>query len=228
MKVLITGGSGLIGANLARAAIAAGHEVRVLVRATSDVTQLRELPLELVTGDVRDYDAMFAAVGGCEVVFHPAVQFAYGAQAHEALEPIAIAGTENIVLASSRAGARRIVVTSSSVVFGYSVAPEARDEAVELATAASDPPYVRAKVRQARRAIELALETGIELVQTCPTMCVGAHGASLGPSNAVIAGYLGDPWRRTFRGGCNIVSAWEFTRVISSWLNMARTASSIC
>jgi len=209
MRVLITGGSGLIGGNLARASIAAGHEVRVLVRASSDTTALRELPLELVTGDIRDFDAVSAAVSGCELVFHTAVQFAYGAQAHEAVEPVALIGTENIIKASSRAGTRRVVVTSSSVIFGYSAAPAPRDETADLAVAASDPPYVRAKVQQARRAVGIARETGIELVQVCPTMCVGGHGASLGPSNAIITGYLGDPWRRTFPGGCNIVSAWD-------------------
>jgi dihydroflavonol-4-reductase len=212
MKALVTGGSGLIGANLVRELLAAGHEVRALVRPSSNTAALRSLPVELAAGDVRDMDAVARAMAGCELVFHTAVQFAYGSQAHEALEPVAVSGTTNLVSACAAAGVRRIVVTSSSVVFGYSAAPVARGEDAGIGIDAGDPPYVVAKVRQHERALELARDLGVEVVLACPTMCMGALGATLGPSNAVVAGYLGDPWRRTLPGGCNVVSARDVAR----------------
>ena len=63
MKALVTGGSGLIGANLVRELLAAGHEVRALVRPSSNTAALRSLPVELAAGDVRDMDAFRAAQG---------------------------------------------------------------------------------------------------------------------------------------------------------------------
>jgi len=128
------------------------------------------------------------------------------------LESTAVRGTHNVLDAAQRAGVRRIILTSSSVVLGSSTAPISRDETADIDDAAEEPPYVRAKIKQEREAFARADELGLELVAVCPTMTVGPHGMSLGPSNAVIVTYLGDPLRMTYPGGCNIVSVGDVAR----------------
>jgi len=203
MKALVTGANGLVGSNLIRELLAHGHEVRGMVRATSDLRSLAGQPVALVDGDVLDVASLRRAAEGCEVMFHAAAVFAYWGYSDAELERITVSGTRNAIEAARSAGVRRVVLTSSSVVCGSSTEPAERDEECELRD--RDPPfYYVAKARQEAAARALAAECGIELVAVCPTMTVGPHDYRLVPSNKVIVRYLEDPFRVTFPGGCNI------------------------
>lgn len=211
MKALVTGANGLIGANLVRALLAAGHGARAFVRATSDLRSLAGLDVETVYGDVLEPETVVAAAEGCDVLFHAATVFAYWGHTSDELENVAVNGALNVVEAAKRAGVRRLVLTSSSVVLGSSTRPETRDESSEMREKDA-PPYVISKVDQERAAFARAAELGLELVAVCPTMSVGAHDYRLSPSNAVITTYLKDPFKLTYPGGCNIVSASDVAR----------------
>ena len=58
MKVLVTGATGFVGSHLAEALIRDGYEVRALVRPTSSLARLKNLNIEIVNGDIRDFDAV--------------------------------------------------------------------------------------------------------------------------------------------------------------------------
>src|SRR5262249_5297989 len=121
MKALVTGANGLIGANLVRVLLNQGVQVRALVRPTSDVTDLKSLPIERVHGDVTaNGDGLVSAAEGMDVIFHTAMHFAYAGRTTEELETTAVSGTENVLRAARTSKVKRVVVTSSSVVFGYS------------------------------------------------------------------------------------------------------------
>lgn len=68
--VLVTGASGFIGSHLVEALLARGDRVRCLVRKTSQVDHLENLGVELIDGDVTDFDAVCRAVEGVDLVFH--------------------------------------------------------------------------------------------------------------------------------------------------------------
>ena len=206
MKALVTGANGLIGANLLRALVRAGHEAVALVRPTSDIRHIEALPVALAYGDVLDPPSLAAATAGCDTTFHTAVHFAYWGHDEAALARTAIDGTRNVLTTAHAAGIRRVVMTSSSVTLGAAYAPEIRDETASAEDGAHEPAYVRAKIAQEIDAVRLSRELGLDLVIACPTMSVGAFGAALGPSNGVITSYLADPFRLTWAGGCNIVS----------------------
>lgn len=70
MKSLITGATGFIGSHLAEALIQKGHDVRCVVRRTSDLTWLKNLPIELAEGDITDRDSLIPAVKGVDFIFH--------------------------------------------------------------------------------------------------------------------------------------------------------------
>jgi dihydroflavonol-4-reductase len=208
MTALVTGASGLIGANLARDLLARGVAVRAVTRAGSNRAAIDGLGVDLVVADVRtDRGVLERAAEGCSYVFHTALNFTYDPRRQQELDEAALAGTDNVLRAAHAAGVRRVVVTSSSVVFGYSRTPSARDESSGIAAEGGDNAYVRAKIRQHRRALSLGAELGLEVVMVCPTVTVGAHGTNLGPSNGLIVRYLADPFRATYSGGCNLVAA---------------------
>ncbi|MFF3460694.1 NAD-dependent epimerase/dehydratase family protein [Streptomyces sp. NPDC002730] len=112
MKVLVTGASGFLGGHLADGAVRAGHDVRVLVRRSSDITRLRVPGLELVYGDLADEESLRRAVQGVDVVHHSAarvVEFGTRAQFWEAN----VAGTERLMAAARAGGVSRFVFISS-------------------------------------------------------------------------------------------------------------------
>jgi len=211
MKALVTGANGLIGANLVRELLTQGYAVRAFVRRTSDLSSLSGLPVEIAYGDVLQADTLLPAVEGCELVFHAAAVFAYWGVSASDLETTAVQGTLHVLDACRSARVRRVVLTSSSVVFGSSTRPVLGDENSELREADA-PAYVRAKLAQERAAFRRAAELGTELVAVCPTIAVGPHDVHLSPSNSIIVTYLSDPFKLTYPGGCNIVSARDVAR----------------
>src|SRR5262249_23041369 len=148
-----------------------------------------------------------AACLNCDVVFHTAAYFSYSGHTPAELFATAVDGTENVLRASADAGVSRVVVTSSSIVFGYSEVPDIIDESTGLTQADGEPPYVAAKVAQHRSALDIASELSLDVVIACPTITIGPVAGRIGPSNGIIAAYLADPFRCTYPGGCNAVSA---------------------
>jgi dihydroflavonol-4-reductase len=211
VKCLVTGATGLVGSHIVRALVTQGNTVRALARPTSDRSAISGLPLEIAIGDVLDPRTLRTAVKGCDVVFHAAAYFTYWGKTAEDLDRTALSGTTNVLKAAAAAGVPRVVVTSSSVVFGHNLNPIPLDEQ----SVAPDEPqtaYISSKVRQDRLALEKGRALKREVVLVCPTMVVGPFAPTIGPSNGVLSTYLEDPLRLTFPGGCNIAAASDVGR----------------
>ena len=127
-KVLVTGAGGFIGSQLTAALAEAGSEVRAFVRYNSrgDPGQLRALKpelmenIEVIAGDLRDEDALRAAVKGCQVVFHlgALISIPYSYRHPAEVATTNILGTLNTLLACRDFSVERLVHTSSSEVYG--------------------------------------------------------------------------------------------------------------
>ena len=208
MKVLVTGAAGLIGAHIVRALVGAGHEVRCLVRPTSRRDSLDGLPVTWIVADLLHADQdLDAACAECDMVFHTAAHFAYGVASPTVLHRTAVAGTEALLRACARQGVRTVIVTSSSVVFGYRDDAASICETAALANGHGEAPYVAAKIAQHQRSLRLGENLKLDVRLACPTMTIGPTNSRLGPSNGMIVAYLADPFASTYPGGCNIVSA---------------------
>ena len=127
-RVLVTGADGFIGSHLSEALVAAGAQVRALALYNSFGTWgwLDTLPpdtlaaLEVVSGDVRDPYGVRAAVRGVDVVFHLAALIAipYSYHAPDSYVATNVQGTLNVLQAVRDLGVARLLVTSTSEVFG--------------------------------------------------------------------------------------------------------------
>lgn len=128
LRVFVTGAGGFIGSHLVEALAGSGASVRALVRYTSrgDWGHLDQLApdvrgsLEVVLGDVRDAQFMRNQIRGCDVVFHLAalIGIPYSYEAAESYVDTNVRGTLNVLQAAREAGVRRVVVTSTSEVYG--------------------------------------------------------------------------------------------------------------
>lgn len=115
-RILVTGGAGFIGANLVRRLVAAGYEVRVLDNLSAgSETNLNDVDAELVNGDVRDSEALDAALTGRDAVIHlAAVGSVVGSVADPALNfDVNVLGTFRVLDAARRCGVERVVQAST-------------------------------------------------------------------------------------------------------------------
>ena len=123
MRVLVTGGAGFIGSNLVRACVEAGNRVRVFDDLSSgreeNLDEVRDR-IEFVRGSVVDFDAVLAAVKGCEVVYHQAALPSVPRSIEAPLESHAsnATGTLHVLEAAKRSGVRRVVYAASSSAYG--------------------------------------------------------------------------------------------------------------
>lgn len=124
-KVLVTGADGFIGSHLVELLLAEGYEVRALSVYNSFnywgwLEDIRHPRLEVVNGDVRDAAFCRHITQGCSIVFHLAALIAipYSYVAPESYVDTNITGTLNMCQAARDCGVERIIVTSTSEVYG--------------------------------------------------------------------------------------------------------------
>jgi ornithine--oxo-acid transaminase len=115
---LITGATGFIGGHLAQRLVNEGHQVRCLVRVTSDTSLLDELDVEIAVGDLTSADSLTRAVDGCRHVLHCGALVSDWATADE-IRHINLEGTRNLLRASVGASVQRFVHFSTTDVYGY-------------------------------------------------------------------------------------------------------------
>lgn len=120
--ILVTGGTGHLGANLIRRLLDDGHKVRALVRPGRNNGAFDGLDLEVIEGDLRDRAAVLNAVKDCRQIYHCAahVSTIEGDAAHrrEVFDTNVI-GTMNLLDAARELGVEKVVVSGSLSATGY-------------------------------------------------------------------------------------------------------------
>ncbi|MGZ4519072.1 MAG: NAD-dependent epimerase/dehydratase family protein [Mycobacteriaceae bacterium] len=130
MRILITGGAGFIGSNLARLTLEHGHDVVVLDDLSTGFEQnLEGLPVRLVRGSILDQRALAEAVSGADSIVHLA---ALGSVPRSIKDPVAThhanaTGTLSVLEAAREAQVGHVVVASSSSVYGMNPALPKRE-----------------------------------------------------------------------------------------------------
>ena len=125
-NILVTGAGGFIGSHLVELLVQKGFNVKAFVHYNSwnkwgwlD-TSLVKNNIEIITGDIRDYDSVFAAMQGCDSVFHLAalIGIPYSYVSPQAYIKTNIDGTYNVLQAARQLGVEKIMVTSTSETYG--------------------------------------------------------------------------------------------------------------
>lgn len=125
-KVLVTGAAGFIGSHLVEQCVAKGFSVKAFVHYNSgnswgwlEHSKVKQ-HVEVVLGDIRDYDSVYSAIKGCDTVFHLAaligIPYSY-------VSPLAyirtnVEGTYNVLQSARELNTEKVLVTSTSETYG--------------------------------------------------------------------------------------------------------------
>jgi dTDP-glucose 4,6-dehydratase len=171
-RVLVTGAGGFIGSHLAERLVKDGARVRALVhynalgsRGWLDQSTLQD-DLEVVAGDICDSESVNAAVADVDVVFHLAALIAipYSYLAPRSYVRANVEGTLNVLEAARRAGSSRVLVTSTSEVYGTAKRVPIDEEHPLQAQS----PYAASKTGADKMAEAYALSFGLPVVVVRP------------------------------------------------------------
>jgi 3beta-hydroxy-delta5-steroid dehydrogenase/steroid delta-isomerase len=175
-RILVTGGSGFVGANLVTTLLDRGYQVRSFDRAPSPLPA--QPGLEVLQGDICDQDVLAAAVDGIDTVFHTAalIELLGGASVTEEYRQRSFAvnvdGTKNLVHAAQAARVKRFVYTSSNSVVMGGKAISGGDETLPYTDRFNDL-YTETKVVAERFVLS---QNGIDGLLTCAVRPSGIWG----------------------------------------------------
>jgi dihydroflavonol-4-reductase len=198
---LVTGASGFVGWHVARLLVERGHHVRALVRPYS---QIPDLDVERVTGDLRDPASLARAVAGCGLVFHVAADYRLWTKNPADLYHSNVDGTRNMLSAARDAGVDRFVYTSTVGCIGVPAgAPGDEQQPISLDEMAGD--YKRSKFMAERIALDFARD-GFPVVIVNPTAPMGDHDFKPTPTGQIVRDFLSGAMPAYIDTGLNVVN----------------------
>lgn len=186
MKSLVTGASGFIGSAVMRCLLAAGHEVRCLVRPRSSRRNLDGLTVEISEGDLRDTASLQRAVSGCDNLFHVAADYRLWVPDPETMYDINVRGTQALILAAAEAGMKRMVYTSSVATLGLNPDGTSANEETPSSLATVIGQYKRSKFLAEQAVQQLTDEHKLPLVIVNPSTPIGPRDIKPTPTGCMV------------------------------------------
>lgn len=181
MRVLVTGATGFLGSALCKRLINEGHEVHILRRNSSDLSELISLPINHHIGDVTDKDSLTNSFQGMDCIFHLAGLIAYKASDRPAMEKVNLEGTKNVVDTCISLKIPKLVYLSSVVAIGASFSPNhILNEDSKYNIAHLHLGYFDTKHEAENYLVKAVQDKGLDAVMINPSTIYGAGDAKKG------------------------------------------------
>jgi len=210
-KVLVTGATGHVGANVVRRLLADGRDVRVLLEPGAKAEAVLGLAVERVTADVTDIGSLESAMRGCRQAFHVAaiISTVVPTPAVERrLFDVNVIGTQNLLRVAKHQGMDRVVVTGSFSANGFDREnPQApADETVTHYPFDEVLPYSRTKVLVEHEVLKAAVE-GLDVVIATSCAVLGPHDYIPSRMGRTLLDFANGKLRAYVPGGFEFIAA---------------------
>jgi dihydroflavonol-4-reductase len=209
--VLVTGATGHLGNTLVRELAAQHKTIRALVLPGEDTSALKDLPVEITTGDVLNPDTLPPAFAGVEDVYHLAGIISIMPGPDELMRKVNVAGTANVLAACRQAGIRRLVYTSSIHALGRPPLGVVIDETLPFDPHCEAGEYDRTKAAATLSVLD-AVSQGLDAVIVCPTGIIGPHDYRESEMGKLIKGWMGERFSLLVDGIFNWVDVRDVAR----------------
>ncbi|MFZ0663113.1 MAG: hopanoid-associated sugar epimerase [Acidobacteriaceae bacterium] len=221
MKVFITGATGFVGSHVARHLAAQGAQLRVLVRATSNLANLEGLAAETVVGDLLQPETLRVPIRGCDAVMHVAADYRLWVRDPKTMYAANVEGTRALLRLACEEGAARFVYTSSVATMGFKADGTIVDETTPVSIDDMIGHYKRSKFLAEQAALEAA-RTGQQVMVLNPTTPIGAQDVKPTPTGRIVVDFLNRKFPAYMDTGLNLVDVSEVARAHCAALEAGR------
>ena len=206
-KILVTGAAGFLGSHVTRQLAARGADVRVLLRPSSSNRAIADLPLEYVTGDLRDSASLDRAVAGVQKVFHVAADYRLWSKRSQDIYDSNVGGTKNLLEAAKRAGVEQFIYTSTVATIAVD-RPEPPNEFTDAKLDEMVGHYKRSKWLAEKEVLNAA-KAGFPAIVAMPTTPVGPWDWKPTPTGKIILDFLNGKMPGYVETGLNFIGVEE-------------------
>jgi dihydroflavonol-4-reductase len=206
-KILVTGAAGFLGSHVTRQLAARGADIRVLLRPSSNNRAIADLPLEYVTGDLRDAASLERALTGIQKVFHVAADYRLWSKRSQDIYDSNVGGTKNLLEAAKRARVEQFIYTSTVATIAVD-RPELPNEATDAKLEEMVGHYKRSKWLAERQVLDAARQ-GFPAIIAMPTTPVGPWDWKPTPTGKIILDFLNGKMPGYVETGLNFVGVEE-------------------
>jgi len=206
-KTLVTGAAGFLGSHLTRQLVARGADVRVLLRPSSSNRAIADLPLEYMTGDLRDSTSLDRALSGVQRVFHVAADYRLWSKRSQDIYDSNVGGTKNLLEAARRAAVEQFIYTSTVATIAVD-RPERPNEFTDAKLDEMVGHYKRSKWLAEKEVLNAARQ-GFPAIVAMPTTPVGPWDWKPTPTGKIILDFLNGKMPGYVETGLNFVGVEE-------------------
>jgi dihydroflavonol-4-reductase len=207
LKTLVTGAAGFLGSHVTRQLAARGGDVRVLLRPSSNNRAIADLPLEYVTGDLRDPASLERALAGVQRVFHVAADYRLWSKRSQDIYDSNVGGTKNLLEAAKCAGVEQFIYTSTVATIAVD-RPEPPNEFTDAKLEEMVGHYKRSKWLAEKEVLDAA-KAGFPAIVAMPTTPVGPWDWKPTPTGKIILDFLNGKMPGYVETGLNFVGVEE-------------------
>lgn len=172
MATLVTGATGFIGSHITRKLVERGEQVKILLRESSKTSNIDDIDVERVYGDVLDIDSINEALKGCDTLYHTAGVASFRKEDYKKMEDINVQGTKNIMNAALESGVSKAVHTSSIAAIGVDLQGGIANEDTKYALDSLGVKYLDTKHRGEEAALDFS-KKGLPVVVVNPATVIG-------------------------------------------------------
>ncbi len=189
MKALVTGGTGFVGSHLVRCLLERGAEVRCLIRPSSRLDNLEDLPVEFVQGDLRELDSLRQAMRGASAVYHCAADYRLWCADPREMYESNVGGSRNVMRAAFAESVERVVYTSTVGALGLNKDASPANEETPVTIDDMIGHYKRSKY-MAEEEVRSWVARGLPVVIVNPSTPVGELDIKPTPTGKIIVDFL--------------------------------------